>query len=405
MKLIPFFTALAILIFACTSNTSPNKEINTDFAKRFQEELILADSGSVIRIPEGTFSFTRQVSLDGVDHVTIIGAGKTKSILSFRSQKDGAEGLLIKGNHILLEGFAIEDSDGDALKLQDCNDVTLRDLLTTWTQGAKSTNGGYGIYPVACEGVLIENCEASYASDAGIYVGQSNKVIMRNNYAHHNVAGIEIENSTDVDAYENLAEENTGGLLIFDMPGLPRANGGRIKVHNNISRNNNYENFAPEGGVVATLPPGTGMLIMAAKDVEVFDNTVTGYKTLGLGIISWLFTERPFDTKNGYNPYSSNIYIHDNLFERKRAIPDLSKEFGQMINALFIGKPQDIVLDGIFDPKVNTDSPVVCLKRNGDELRFSNLNAETATGVSDLKKLLDRKMDAFECEMSPVEVL
>ncbi|MCB0668563.1 MAG: right-handed parallel beta-helix repeat-containing protein [Saprospiraceae bacterium] len=401
MRYILFLPAL-ILLIGCTEKRTAEIS-DREFARELQRALIMADSGSIIEIPAGRFAFERSLSLDGVDHVTIRGAGKDKSILSFMGQKDGAEGMLIKANHILLEGFTIEDSEGDALKIQDSDDVTIRDIHTTWTQGAKSTNGGYGIYPVACTNVLIETSEASYASDAGIYVGQSKQVIMRNNWAHHNVAGIEIENSLDVEAYDNLAENNTGGILIFDMPGLPQPNGGRVKVYRNISRDNNFANFAPEGGVVATLPPGSGMVIIAHRDVEVYENQITGYKTLGLGVISWYFTERPFDTNNGYDPYYKNVSVHDNVFERKKAIPDLSKEFGQMINALFIGKPQDIMVDGIFDPSVG-QSPSICLENNGEDLRFTNLNAESATGISDLKRLLDHNMDAFQCQATPFSV-
>lgn len=396
------FFLLFWMIVSCAEK-KPSTPANVEFAKELQRQLILVDSGAIVEIPAGNFHFDRSISLDGINHVTIRGAGKDKSILSFLGQKDGAEGMLIKANHIILEGFSIEDSEGDALKIQDSDHVTIRDVQTTWTQGAKSSNGGYGIYPVACTNVLIENCEASYASDAGIYVGQSNKVIMRNNLAHHNVAGIEIENSRDVEAYDNVAENNTGGILIFDMPGLPQANGGRVKVYRNISRDNNFENFAPEGGVVATLPPGSGMVIIAHRDVEVYENQMTGYKTLGLGVISWQFTERPFDTNNGFDPYYKNVSIHDNVFERKRAIPDLSKEFGQMINALFIGKPQDIMVDGIFDPH-DKDTPAICLENNGEDLRFTNLNAETASGISDLKKLLNHNMSAMQCNISPFTV-
>ncbi|NND33163.1 MAG: hypothetical protein HKN76_11280 [Saprospiraceae bacterium] len=392
---------LSTICFGCQSK-KPTPAVDKSFGKSFQEELILADSGSIISIPEGIFGFDRSISLDGISHITIKGAGKEKSILSFINQKDGAEGMLIKADNITLEDFTIQDSKGDALKLQDSKNVVIRNLKTTWTQGAKSTNGGYGIYPVACNNVLIEDCEASYASDAGIYIGQSNLVIIRNNLAHHNVAGIEIENSRDVEAYNNIAENNTGGLLIFDMPGLPQANGARVKVHHNISRNNNFENFAPEGGVVATLPPGNGMVIIAHRDVEVYENEITGYKTLGLGIISWYFTERPLDLKNGFDPYYKNVYVHDNIFKRKKAIPDLTKEFGQMVNALFFAKPQDILIDGIFDP--NDPTNPLCLKDNGNELRFANLNAETAKGISDLKKLLDHKIEVFNCEQTAFEV-
>ncbi|MBK8507006.1 MAG: right-handed parallel beta-helix repeat-containing protein [Saprospiraceae bacterium] len=399
-----FIFILIIAVLAGCQDKKSEPVADVSFAKELQKNLIMADSGSTIVIPEGFFQFDRSISLDGINHVTIKGAGKDKSILSFLGQKDGAEGMLIKANNILLEGFTIQDSEGDALKIQSSDHVTIRNVNTTWTQGAKSSNGGYGLYPVDCSNVLIEHCEASYASDAGIYVGQSRRVIMRNNLAHHNVAGIEIENSQDVEAFDNVAENNTGGILIFDMPGLPQANGARVKVYNNISRDNNFENFAPEGGVVSTLPPGSGILVIAHRDVEIYNNKITGYKTLGLGVISWLFTQRPFDTINGYDPYYKNVYVHDNVLVRKQAIPDLSKEFGQMINALFIGKPQDIMIDGIFDPEDKINNPI-CFQNNGEELRFTNLNASTATGISDLKKLLDDNMSKFQCSFDPFEVL
>lgn len=71
-----------------------------------------------------------------------------------------------------------------------------------------------------CTNVLIEGCTAIGASDAGIYVGQSKNIIVRNSRAYHNVAGIEIENSLMADVYDNESTENTGGVLVFDLPDL-----------------------------------------------------------------------------------------------------------------------------------------------------------------------------------------
>ena len=103
-------------------------------------------------------------------------------------------------------------------------------LRTEWTGGPKSTNGAYGFYPVESEDVLIDGCVAIGASDAGIYVGQSKNIIVRNSIAQYNVAGIEIENSYYADVYDNLASHNTGGILIFDLPDLPQQGGHHIRV-------------------------------------------------------------------------------------------------------------------------------------------------------------------------------
>jgi len=400
-------TLICLICFNCSQKQgTPDTPITVDvanFEKHLQELLITADSGAIIELPEGRFNVTRSLSLDGIDGITIKGQGKHKTILSFKNQIQGAEGLLVKANRVTLEGFSIEDSKGDGLKLLNSRGVVLRDLNITWTNGADSTNGGYGIYPVACQKVLIENCEASYASDAGIYVGQSTDVVMRENYAHHNVAGIEIENSRNVECYNNKAENNTGGILVFNLPDLPQAFGFNVQVHDNLCLENNFKNFSPRGGMVNTLPPGAGMLVVAHRDLEIFDNEITGHKTLGLGIISYLFTRRPFDVKNGFEPFYYNVNVHDNVFERSDDIADQTTEFGQMISALFGGKPQDILIDGIFNPDTNTGSPI-CFQNNGEDIRFTNLNAGLAEGVEGMLQTMDHNLPAFECALPALSI-
>lgn len=400
---------LAVAMWSCKSGgDKPSSATSESIEKELQTKLINATAGDVIEIPEGRFAFSRTLSLDGIPDVTIRGAGMDKTFLTFKDQIDGAEGLHIKADGITLEGFTVEDTKGDAIKVSNSTGVTFRYVNTTWTGGAKETNGGYGLYPVGCTNVLIEHCEASYSSDAGIYVGQSNNVIMRNNYAHHNVAGIEIENCQFVEAYDNLAENNSGGFLIFDMPGLPQANGRFVKVYNNVVRDNNHKNFSPEGGIVNILPPGTGMLVLAAKGVEVYNNTIEDYKTIGMGIMSFDITRRPYERDNGYIPYCAKVHIYDNTFKRKggvNGIPDVSKEFGKMINVLFPGQTQDIVIDGILDKNLDQNNGnyigeyAICIRNNGDDIRFVNLNAEGAEEVGDLRKSLDRDMARFQCEL------
>ncbi|MCH7864386.1 MAG: right-handed parallel beta-helix repeat-containing protein, partial [Proteobacteria bacterium] len=141
--------------------------------------------------------------------------------MSFLDQIEGAEGILIKNvKGLTLQGFTVSDTKGDAIKVQGCSNVVMRDLEATWTNGKLPTNGAYGLYPVSSTNVLIEKCEASFAMDAGIYVGQSVNVVVRDNFVHDNVAGLEIENTINGEVYRNIARHNTGGMLIFDMPDL-----------------------------------------------------------------------------------------------------------------------------------------------------------------------------------------
>ena len=210
---------LASMLVACGGG-EPAVEVSVAFQKKFQEQLILAKPGDVVTIPAGTFYLDRTVTL-AANGITIRGSGMDKSILSFKGQTKGAEGLLVNGNNATLEDFAVEDTAGDAIKANEVKDLVIRRVRVEWTNGPDEKNGAYGLYPVQSENILIEHSVAIGASDAGIYVGQSKNIIVRESRAEFNVAGIEIENSNYADVYNNIATNNTGGLLVFDLPNLP----------------------------------------------------------------------------------------------------------------------------------------------------------------------------------------
>lgn len=366
---------LLLLIGSCQSQSNKNIQIDEDMYAQLQEQLIMAQPGDVIEIPAGTFEFDRPLSLDGISNITIKGAGMNETILSFKGQRVGAEGLKITADSVTIEGLSVLDTKGDCIKVQDSKGVTIRDVKTAWTGGALETNGGYGIYPVSCTNVLVENCEAAFASDAGIYVGQSVNVIVRNNYVHENVAGIEIENCIHSEVYNNRTEQNTGGILVFDLPDLELINGHSCRIYKNKILENNHKNFSAPGNIVGIVPPGTGIVILAAKNVEVFDNEIIGHKTIGTGIVSYQMTREKWDNP-AYDPYSHDISIYNNIYKRKRALPDLSTDFGKMVNVIFPGKPQDILYDGITDGNNKGNNPMnICIQQASEDLRFANIDA------------------------------
>jgi len=394
------------LCFSCQQTDQGPQPIKAEeVVGALQKLLIEAKEGDQILLPAGTFSFKRALSFNDTPNVTIKGAGKGKTILSFKGQIEGAEGLIVKNaKNITLEGFTVADSKGDAIKVQACENVIMRDLETTWTSGKKSTNGAYGLYPVSSKNVLMEQCEASYASDAGIYVGQSKNVVVRDNYAHNNVAGIEIENTILGEVYNNVAKNNTAGMLIFDMPDLPQANGDMIKFYDNEMDSNNGENFAPPGLVVSTLPAGTGMLMMAHSNIEVRNNVIKNHKTSGISITSWLFTGTPFKSEN-YDPYCTNINIHDNTITGTQGPPDADSDFGKLFTAIFEGKSFDIVIDGIFKPSSldeNGHPTGFCFQNNGD-ISFVNLNAGKGASPEAIAKNMDTDLSKFDCKMDGLD--
>ncbi|HJN97590.1 MAG TPA: parallel beta-helix domain-containing protein, partial [Candidatus Marinimicrobia bacterium] len=186
--------------------------------KNLQTQFILAEPGDTITIPEGLHPIRGTLSIEGKIDLVIRGKSMDQSILSFSNQDEGAQGISITNStNITLEGFTIQDTKGDAIKIQYTDGIVFRRVKAEWTGGPKETNGAYGLYPVQCQNVLIENSVSIGASDAGIYVGQSNDIVVRYNTAYDNVAGIEIENSNNAEVYENHSYHNTGGILIFDL--------------------------------------------------------------------------------------------------------------------------------------------------------------------------------------------
>ncbi|MCA9212724.1 MAG: right-handed parallel beta-helix repeat-containing protein [Planctomycetales bacterium] len=360
-----------------------------------QEALILAEPGEIIEFAEGKFDFTGTLSLDGIENVTIRGQGMDKTILSFAGQKagTGGEGLKITADKITVEHLTIEDTPSDALKVENADGVTLRHVRTWWTQGPSSENGAYGIYPVLCSDVLVEDCVAECASDAGIYVGQSRRAILRRNRAERNVAGIEIENTVGADVYENESTGNTGGLLVFSLPGLKVKNGRQCRVYDNRIYENNHPNFADPGAIVSTVPPGTGLMIMANDQVEVFNNEIRGHITHNCAVISYLLTGKRFDDAQ-YDAYPESIHIHDNKFADGGTDP--KGEIGQMYSQLVGQRMPDIVIDGFVDESKFSDGQLpdnlrICITNNGD-ITFANLDAVN---------LLQNKPPNFSNDLQP----
>ncbi len=376
-------SAAAFLIIAgCAKETSDNSAADsideqstvdeTPYEDTLMASLLNANPGDVIEIPEGVFSFDRSLSL-AVDGVTIRGAGMDKSILSFKNQAAGAEGLLVTGSDFTIEDLAIEDAKGDALKIVEAENIIIRRVRTEWTDGPKTENGAYGLYPVQTSNVLIEENVAIAASDAGIYVGQSKNVVIRNNRAEYNVAGIEVENTQDADVYDNVAVNNTGGILVFNMPNLPQR-GARTRVFNNKVLENNTDNFGAAGTPVASVPAGTGIIVNSNDQVEIFNNEISDHGTGGV-IISSVYSSGFADLSfsDEFDPYPEGIYIYDNQITESGANPG-TNELSTLKNAMFgpEGALPEILWDGFVDPQKTVDGALpedkrICVN-NGDAL-------------------------------------
>jgi parallel beta-helix repeat protein len=403
MRTLFITVAIAAALAGC-SKSEPASQTGTDasFEAKLQEQLLDAKPGSVIEIPAGHYSLRRGLSLR-TDGVTIRGAGMDKTVLSFKGQVVGPEGLLVNASDFTIENLALEDTKGDALKINQGRNITIRGVRIEWTGGPKTTNGAYGLYPVKTQNVLIENSVVIGASDAGIYVGQSHDIIVRNNRAEYNVAGVEIENSVNADVYGNTATNNTGGILVFNMPNLSQE-GHSTRVFKNRIYANNTGNFAAKGAAVASVPAGSGVVVNSNDKVEIFDNDIADNQTANVIIASY-FSTNYYNTRGvspNYNPYPKGIFVYGNRLKGGGDSPDGIK-LKTLKTAMYglTGHFPDVLWDGYVDAKSLVDG----LPPAADRICIQDVSGVlNADGPHDYKSP-SNDMKPYQCtlpKLSPV---
>ena len=381
--------------------------------------------GDTLQFDCGFFHMDQGLLIQSTEDVLIKGCGKDDTILSFRDSANvtGLEALNVRG--ITVEDLTILDSPGDAFKLKGVKWGTLRNVRAIWSGGGgliteenvderlhvactapplnegdptpdyvPDTNAGrYGIYPVESENILVENSESIGASDAGIYVGQTNNAIIRTSRAAYNVMGFEIENVQGGEYDRNLAECNTGGFLIYDLENITQYGDTSVMV-DNVARNNNTYNFAP-GGIVSLVPRGVGLITLGYDNIEVYDNLFEDHSTAAVLYISYELIDGPGGTADRkLSPYTEGLHIHNNVMrnsgyslprpdlektldgEIETLLPTLiglknlptlndpSKFLDSLSNVQNLGRGAHIIWDGLLD-ELNEDCPYP-VDSNGD---------------------------------------
>ncbi|MBX2798959.1 MAG: right-handed parallel beta-helix repeat-containing protein [Myxococcales bacterium] len=369
----------------------------------------LGDDSAIV-LGEGTYTLDNQVTVRA-EGFTLMGQGIDKSILDFSPVQVQVNGVDMVGDDVHVEGLTILEAPKDGLRIENSDGVVIRRVKVSWANESDSTNGAYGIYPVKVSRVLMEDSEAYNASDAGIYVGQCQHAIVRNNVAMGNVAGMEIENTQFADVYGNRAEDNTAGLVVFDLPGNPVV-GRDVRIHDNVIINNNRKNFAP-GGTVREIPAGTGTFAMASRRVEIDNNRYENNGTSDIAVISgltvdsnpssWYLKESALvgDTSGfakemrvddeGFANYRSyDIYIHDNTHKGSGLDPDGAlvnglPGFGSLLKEIYTDRDNDVlrpVDELLYDALGETGHDPAAEKGNSNDNRICIADNAGATFAS-----------------------
>lgn len=298
-----------------------------------------AHEGDTIHFCAGEFDFTASLVMTGKSGITLEGEGRDATILSFKNSyaEDGVSFNHMTG--LTVRNLTIYDAPGNGLRIFRSEYITVDGVKVGWSvadpaspnynadPNAWSGDGSYALYPVLCNHVLVENSIAVGSNDAGFYVGQSNDILEHDNEAYHNVAGFEFENTYSAEFVDNVAHDNVGGFLIFDLPGRAQ-NGEKNLIHDNESYSNNIKSFAARGAIVGDVPSGTGMLLLASDQAEIYSNNIHDNNSAGLIIVNYGLIDSG-EPSAKYDFFPEGIHVYGNTFQDNGGspqLPDLSKD-------------------------------------------------------------------------------
>ena len=289
---------------AGSTSTHEPVTLRVEPGQTIQEVVDQALPGDTIEVPYGIYE--EHVILD-VSDLKFFGIPNEKGEWPIiEGNGTGSDGVIASGNNFEMAFFQVKNFTSNGVLIEGSTGVYLHDMYIENT-------GVYGVYPVRCTDVLIERIEGTLMNDAAIYAGKSKDVVIRDTLTYGNVIGIELENTVNGEVYNNYAHDNTIGIFIDLLPQLPSKVSMNTKVYNNTSENNNGANFGKPGSAVSLIPPGTGMLILAADHVEVYGNTFTGNKTVGLAVFNLTIGFSPEEIDVDPNP--DHNFAHDNIYE------------------------------------------------------------------------------------------
>ena len=367
-----------------------------------------AAPGATLVFDSGTYAFTNSLNLATVAGVTVKGQGAEKTILDFKGQAAGADGILAdRTDGVAFRDFWVRDPISSGVRVNHANGVVMHGLKVSWTTPDISKHGAYGLYPVLSRNVVLEDSAVSGASDSGICASQLDHAIVRRNELTGNIAGIIVRNPYLLDLVENRVHQNSVGVIVGTLPGDEQLNGHDIRISGNQIVDNNVPGLDRPDATVDRVPSGTALVITGNHRVEISGNTITNHGTNGIAVVSLLFAQIPLGP--GIDPFPTDVYVHDNALSGIGATPDVSKLMGSLLasgaaawDTCCGGHLPDILVDGIVNPLLPTGpNPMGWCMKPGTAT-FANLHADLLDPEMDnLGAIAETSASALDCA-SPV---
>lgn len=275
-----------------------------------QEAVDRARPGDLIEVKPGIYHESVTIDFDDIEFAGVIVNGERPV---FDGQDKLNDAIMVSGNNFTIRNIEMRNYLGNGVVVNQAKNATFINVVADKT-------GKYGVYPVLCDGVLVDGCKVTNVWDAGIYAGQCKNVTLQNNVSTRNTIGLETENCVNVLMANNTAFNNSLGLLVVLLPDLPTKLAQNARVINNHVFDNNYPNLAPPGQLVSGVEPGSGINVAAADTTEVTKNIIEGNNTFGV-IVSAATDFFPPEHKLDIEPNPDGNHIHGNKYAKNGSGP------------------------------------------------------------------------------------
>jgi len=325
--------ALALLgtaLLATAAQAKTIKVVPDGSTESIQTAIDAASEYDTVLVPAGTYTGPTvkvgesNITLKGSRGAIIDATGNTFGITVGRKLTfdEGPTCPAYSVANFRIIGLTVENADDTGIFLFGVDGFHV-------TGGSYLNNDEYGIFPRCSREGLINKNSGGGGDDATIYVGVDNGVTVERNMLTNGELGIELESTDNTIVRSNTLKENTAGIFVIVLPGLPKSSTEKAVIEENKVIGNNRPNpFPPlcnEGEPenppgcteeftddLQLLPSGTGILNVGGHDITIRNNVVKSNGTVGVGVV-----ENPF----GFGS-SNNTRVTGNTIKKNGESPD-----------------------------------------------------------------------------------
>lgn len=291
----------APLAGAATLIVQPGESIQAAIAR--------ARPGDTVQVRPGTYRETIFIDKDDIRLQGLIEESRWPVLDGGGTLNDG---ILASGHGVVIERMWVRGYKGNGIMTQGSNNYRIIDNVV---EGPCF----YAIFPQFGKNGLVARNVVWKSDDAAIYVGMSDGVDIVQNEAYGSIIGIETENSRNTLIEGNYVHDNTMGIAVTMLPGLPVKSAERSVIRRNFVITNNTKNFAPPGAITAAAPAGVGILVLGTDATIVEENVIRDNASVGVLVADTSFFVTTPDAK--MDPYPDGLQLLRNLYVGNGADP------------------------------------------------------------------------------------